>query len=55
VVTPWLVGCDGPHSTVRKLAGMEFPGETLGDRWAMADLVLQPVVGRCMLTLLPVL
>ena len=26
------------------LAGMEFPGETLGDRWVLADLVLQPTV-----------
>ncbi|MET8811249.1 FAD-dependent oxidoreductase [Streptomyces sp. NPDC004549] len=24
--TGWLVGCDGGHSTVRRLAGIEFPG-----------------------------
>nr|WP_263996670.1 FAD-dependent monooxygenase [Mycobacterium yunnanensis] len=24
--TAWLVGCDGGHSTVRRLAGIEFPG-----------------------------
>lgn len=27
VRTGWLVGCDGGHSAVRKLAGIEFPGE----------------------------
>ena len=48
-----MVGCDGEHSMVRKLAGMEFPGETLADSWVMADMVLQPVVGRCRLTLSP--
>ena len=26
VRSKWLVGCDGGHSTVRKLAGIEFPG-----------------------------
>ncbi|MCA1219048.1 FAD-dependent monooxygenase, partial [Streptomyces sp. 8L] len=26
VRTRWLVGCDGGHSTVRRLAGIEFPG-----------------------------
>ncbi|HVV20402.1 MAG TPA: FAD-dependent monooxygenase [Pseudonocardiaceae bacterium] len=26
VRTAWLVGCDGGHSTVRRLAGIEFPG-----------------------------
>jgi 2-polyprenyl-6-methoxyphenol hydroxylase-like FAD-dependent oxidoreductase len=26
VVTGWLVGCDGGRSTVRKLAGFDFPG-----------------------------
>ncbi|WP_373305778.1 FAD-dependent monooxygenase [Streptomyces filipinensis] len=26
VCTGWLVGCDGGHSTVRRLAGIDFPG-----------------------------
>ena len=26
VRTGWLVGCDGGHSTVRRLAGIDFPG-----------------------------
>ena len=25
--TDWLVGCDGGHSAVRRLAGIDFPGE----------------------------
>ena len=30
----WLVGCDGGRSTVRKLAGIGFPG-TAASRWAL--------------------
>ena len=30
----WLVGCDGGRSTVRKLAGIAFPG-TAATRWAL--------------------
>jgi 2-polyprenyl-6-methoxyphenol hydroxylase-like FAD-dependent oxidoreductase len=30
----WLVGCDGGRSTVRKLAGIAFPG-TAASRWAL--------------------
>lgn len=34
----WLVGSDGGHSTVRKAAGIEFPGETREDiRMFLAD------------------
>lgn len=32
----FLVGCDGPRSTVRKLAGVRFPGRTAVDRHAVA-------------------
>src|SRR5260370_14666251 len=28
VETPWLIGCDGAHSSVRHQLGMEFHGET---------------------------
>ncbi|WP_326565948.1 FAD-dependent monooxygenase [Amycolatopsis rhabdoformis] len=36
----WLVGCDGGHSTVRRLAGIEFPGTApeLTGRLAVADI-----------------
>lgn len=32
----FLVGCDGPRSTVRKLVGVRFPGRTAVDRHAVA-------------------
>jgi 2-polyprenyl-6-methoxyphenol hydroxylase-like FAD-dependent oxidoreductase len=34
----WIVGCDGAHSTVRKLAGIGFPGVPLSERFLLADL-----------------
>ncbi|SEN38680.1 FAD-dependent monooxygenase [Actinacidiphila rubida] len=34
----FLVGCDGPRSTVRKLLGVRFPGRTAVDRQAVAVL-----------------
>lgn len=33
---PWLVGCDGGHSTVRKQLGLPLLGET-SDTWMLAD------------------
>ncbi|NUR91141.1 MAG: hypothetical protein HOY71_44305, partial [Nonomuraea sp.] len=34
----WLVGCDGAHSAVRKLAGIAFPGRPLIQRLLMVDV-----------------
>ncbi|MFB8246280.1 FAD-dependent oxidoreductase [Streptomyces sp. NPDC055952] len=34
--TPWLVGCDGGHSTVRKQLGLELVGES-SETWMLAD------------------
>jgi 3-(3-hydroxy-phenyl)propionate hydroxylase len=34
----FLIGCDGPRSTVRKLLGVRFPGRTAVDRQAVAVL-----------------
>jgi 3-(3-hydroxy-phenyl)propionate hydroxylase len=34
----FLVGCDGPRSSVRKLLGVRFPGRTAVDRQAVAAL-----------------
>jgi len=34
----WLVGCDGAHSTVRKQAGVAFPGAPVSDDWLLADV-----------------
>jgi 2-polyprenyl-6-methoxyphenol hydroxylase-like FAD-dependent oxidoreductase len=34
----WLVGCDGAHSRVRKLAGIGFPGVPVAERFILADV-----------------
>lgn len=34
----YLVGCDGENSTVRRLAGLEFPGEAAGRELLRADV-----------------
>lgn len=33
----WLVGCDGTGSTVRKLAGIGFPGAKISERFLILD------------------
>jgi 2-polyprenyl-6-methoxyphenol hydroxylase-like FAD-dependent oxidoreductase len=38
---PWLVGCDGAHSTVRHTLAMEFHGSPQGDDWLLADVRLE--------------
>lgn len=34
----WLVGCDGGRSLVRKLAGIEFPGEPAQTEWILGEV-----------------
>jgi 2-polyprenyl-6-methoxyphenol hydroxylase-like FAD-dependent oxidoreductase len=34
----YVVGCDGAHSTVRRLAGIEFAGRSFADRFLIADV-----------------
>ncbi len=41
VQTPWLIGCDGAHSTVRHTLGLEFHGDTVNRRWVLADIVVE--------------
>ena len=36
----WVVGCDGTSSTTRRLAGIDFPGVKLTERFLLADLHL---------------
>ncbi|MEV5336623.1 FAD-dependent oxidoreductase [Streptomyces werraensis] len=36
VETSWLVGCDGGHSTVRKLLGLQLLGQS-SETWMLAD------------------
>ncbi|CAL9369209.1 12-dehydrotetracycline 5-monooxygenase_anhydrotetracycline 6-monooxygenase [Nocardiopsis dassonvillei] len=33
----WLVGCDGAHSTTRRLLGVPFPGAPVEDTWLLVD------------------
>jgi 4,5-epoxidase len=35
---PWLVGCDGAHSAVRKLAGLTFEGKSYPLSFVIADV-----------------
>ncbi|MEV3986759.1 FAD-dependent oxidoreductase [Nonomuraea sp. NPDC049758] len=44
----WLVGCDGTGSTVRKLAGIGFPGVKISERFLLVDGRLDgdPPLGR---------
>lgn len=36
----WLVACDGAHSVVRHLLGLDFKGDTLGLDWTQGDFHL---------------
>ncbi len=38
--TPWLIGCDGAHSTVRHLMGESFPGEASPFGYMLADVAI---------------
>ncbi|POX49183.1 monooxygenase [Streptomyces sp. Ru71] len=50
----YLVGCDGPRSTVRKLADIRFPGRTAVERYAVAALRTElPWDGAAVLHRLP--
>ncbi|CAM5598676.1 FAD-dependent monooxygenase [Streptomyces violaceorubidus] len=42
----YLVGCDGPRSTVRKLQDIRFPGRTAVERYAVAALRTELPVDR---------
>ncbi|MBA2383351.1 MAG: FAD-dependent monooxygenase [Actinobacteria bacterium] len=38
VSAPYAVACDGPHSTMRKLCRLDFPGHGHRDRFLIADI-----------------
>ena len=40
VETPWLIGGDGAHSTIRHGLNVEFHGSAQGDDWILADVRL---------------
>ena len=39
--TPWLIGCDGAHSTVRHTLGIEFSGAAEPNDWMLADVHIE--------------
>jgi 2-polyprenyl-6-methoxyphenol hydroxylase-like FAD-dependent oxidoreductase len=41
VVAQWVVGCDGHNSSVRRAAGIEFPGNDIDTPWAVFDASLE--------------
>jgi 3-(3-hydroxy-phenyl)propionate hydroxylase len=46
----WLIGCDGARSTVRRLQGLRFEGESFESRFVIADISLNldaPLGRRC--------
>jgi 3-(3-hydroxy-phenyl)propionate hydroxylase len=50
----YLVGCDGPRSTVRKLQDIRFPGRTAVERYAVAALRTElPWEGEALLHRMP--
>ncbi|MEV0828485.1 FAD-dependent oxidoreductase [Nonomuraea rubra] len=42
----WLAGCDGTGSTVRKLAGIAFPGVKISERFLLVDARLDTTLDR---------
>ena len=41
IEVPWLIACDGAHSTVRHELGVAFHGVAQGDDWVLADVRLE--------------
>ena len=41
VVAPYLIGCDGAHSSVRHGLGLAFEGQAQGDEWLLADIRIE--------------
>lgn len=46
VETPWLIACDGAHSTVRHLNHQHFPGDSDPRQFVLADVVVTPAMAR---------
>lgn len=41
VRVPWLIGCDGAHSAVRKAVGLPFEGDAYEERFLLADVKIE--------------
>jgi 2-polyprenyl-6-methoxyphenol hydroxylase-like FAD-dependent oxidoreductase len=46
VETPWLIGCDGAHSTVRHAADIPFSGHAEPNDWMLADIHIDGTLAR---------
>jgi 2-polyprenyl-6-methoxyphenol hydroxylase-like FAD-dependent oxidoreductase len=46
VETPWLIGCDGAHSTTRHLLEMDFEGTQYDESFILADVQLESALAR---------
>ena len=46
VATPWLIGCDGAHSTTRHILGMDFEGAQYDESFILADVQLESALTR---------
>ena len=44
--TPWLLGCDGAHSSTRHLLGMEFEGAPYDESFVLADAKVEAPVSK---------
>ncbi len=44
--TPWVVGCDGAHSTTRHTLGMDFEGAQYDESFILADVQLESALAR---------
>ena len=44
--TPWLIGCDGAHSTTRHALGMDFEGAQYDESFILADVQLESPLAR---------
>jgi 2-polyprenyl-6-methoxyphenol hydroxylase-like FAD-dependent oxidoreductase len=43
---PWVVGCDGAHSTVRHTLGLEFSGSAEPNDWILADVHIKGTIAN---------
>lgn len=46
VETPWLIACDGAHSTTRHILGMDFEGAQYAESFILADVLLESALAR---------
>ncbi len=46
VETPWLIGCDGAHSTTRHLLAMDFEGAPYKESFVLADVTITSPLPR---------